>query len=126
MWGSSLPNRFFLDLEITFNFAHSFLSLFLLFFVLLYSLFFSHHYHPFLPFFIYTLYTSYFTVSSNRFSHQLLPVIYLMLVIQFSVSSTSVIRCHNHILYNEELFHSIFPWFKKINFSDNRRIGHLF
>lgn len=40
-WGSSLPQWLFLDLEITFSFAHSFLPLFSLFLPLLYSLFLS-------------------------------------------------------------------------------------
>lgn len=86
-WGSSLPNQLFQDLEITFNFAHPcsfpfpliftvFCSITLILFTLFtLSYFFS---SPLSILFSYSL--PYFTVSSNRFIHQLLPVIYSMLL----------------------------------------------
>lgn len=116
MWGSSLPNRFFLDLEITFSFAYSFCPYFHCFCPYCFTLSFTFFY-PLQP----LIHPPYFTVSSNRFIHQLLSVIYSMLVnVDYSVSSDSITRQSQSYIIYEELFH--LPWFKKTNFSDNRRI----
>lgn len=116
-WGSSLPNQLFQDLEITFNFAHPcsfpfpliftvFCSITLILFTLFTlsyffsspSPFFSLIHYPISQFHLTDLYINYY---------QSYIQCCLMLVIQFSfsVSSALIICCHNHILYNEELFY---------------------
>lgn len=119
MWGSSLPNRFFLDLEITFNFSHPCSSIFSLIFnvsILLHfrTLTFLSSPIP-SPTTFYLLFIpppiSQFHLTDSYINYYQSYIQCWLSSFQLPVSSASVIHYRNHILYNEKIFH--FPDLRK-------------
>lgn len=111
-WGSSLPNRFFLDLEITFNFSHlcsfpfpPYFHCFLFYYIHSFYPFLFSPISPFLSSFIHPSTISQFYLTDSYINYYQSYIQYWLSSFQFPVSSALVIHYHNHILYNEKLFY---------------------
>ena len=108
MWGSSLPNRFFQDLEITFSFFYSLLFLiFTVFYPYCFTLSFTFFYP--LQSLIHPPISQFYLTDSYINYYQSYIQCWSMLIIQFL--QIQLLANHNHILYMKN--YSIFLYLRK-------------